>query len=63
LRLRRPQRQLLAVEGQPRREERVLELVSARGELGVHDALLARRAQAMEPLSFVRVGCTLLGSA
>ncbi len=55
-RLRRPQRQLLPVERQPRREDRVLELVLARCEVGLDDAGLARPAQAVEALQLVSVG-------
>ena len=56
LRLRGVQRQLLALERQPRREDRVLELVLARRELRVDDAALAGPAQPIEPLPLVRVG-------
>src|SRR6266513_2738370 len=62
-RLRRPQGQPLAVERQPGREDRVLELVLARGELGFDDAGLARSAQPVEPFLLVGGGCLGLGPA
>ncbi len=62
LRLCRPERNLLALERDSRRENRVLELVLALGELLVGDAGLALEAQAEDPLVLVPF-CPFLGRA
>ncbi len=61
LRLRRVQRHLVAGERQPRREDRVLQLVVSRRQLGVDDALLARPSQPVEPFALVGVDDVGLG--
>ena len=53
LRLRRPQRHLLALERDSLGENRVLELVLALGQLTVREARLAFLSQAVEPLALV----------
>ena len=52
---RRAKRQLLALEGQARGEDRVLELVVLLGQLGGDEPALARLAQPVEPLALVSV--------
>src|SRR5579862_9606870 len=61
-RLGRAQRQLLAAEDEPRREDRVLELVLPLGERGVDDASLARLPQAVEALALLGRRRILLGA-
>ena len=59
LRLRRPERHLLALERQSLGENRVLELVLPLGELTVRQARLAFLSQTVEPLVLVTVGLLL----
>ncbi len=54
------ERQLLAVVGHPRGEDRVLELVVPLGQLGRDQTALARLAQAVEPFLLLAVGTALL---
>ncbi len=56
LRVRGAQRQLLAVQGEPRLQQRVLEGVLVLGGCGLDEALLAGHAQAVQPLTLVAFG-------
>ena len=63
LRLRAPQRHLLALPRHARGEDLVLELVLGLGELGGGEPSLARLAEAVEPLALVAVRGLLLALA